>query len=147
VLWILTLVGRGPRSRPRPCRPCELARPLRHSPASGSASPACSACGTYPRPVRYGRSWGFPTYGKGPFESAGITVSVPLLGAFVVVCATEVVTAGLLWRGSRAGTRLALWLLPAELVFWTGFALPFGPPLALARTITIIYANRQRKTP
>lgn len=100
--------------------------------------------------VRTGDVWmfmGFPTYGKGPFETAGIPTSVPLLGAFVVVCTTEVITAGLLWRGSRAGTTLALWLLPAELIFWTGFALPFGPPLALARTITILYANRQPKTP
>ena len=90
---------------------------------------------------------GFPTYGKGPFETAGIPTSMPLQGAFVVVCTTEVVTASLLWRRSRAGTRLALWLLPAELIFWTGFALPFGPPLALARTITILYAYRQRKAP
>src|SRR5664279_2641803 len=44
---------------------------------------------------------GFPTYGKGPFETAGIPTSMPLQGAFVVVCTTEVVTASLLWRRSR----------------------------------------------
>ncbi len=100
--------------------------------------------------ARTGEVWtfmGFPTYGKGPFEAAGIPTSIPLLGAFVVVCAAEVFTAALLWRGSRAGMRASLGLLPAELIFWIGFALPFGPPVALARTIAILYATRQRKGP
>ena len=90
-------------------------------------------------------SMGFPTYGQGPFKTAGIPTSVPLLGAFVVVCAAEVVTAALLWRGTRAGMRLSLGLLPAELIFWIGFALPFGPPVAVARTIAILYATRHPK--
>ena len=100
--------------------------------------------------ARTGEVWtflGFPTYGKGPFEKAGVSTSVPLLGAFLVVCAAEVATAGLLWRRSPVGTRMALGLLPAELIFWAGFALPFGPPVALARTITILHANRQRRAP
>ncbi len=98
--------------------------------------------------ARTGEVWtflGFPTYGKGPLEKAGISTSVPLLGTFLVVCAAEVVTAGLLWRRSRAGTRMSLGLLPAELIFWAGFGLPFGPPLALARTVTIFYATHQER--
>lgn len=33
---------------------------------------------------------GFPTYGDGPFERAGILTTVPLLLGFVAVCAAEV---------------------------------------------------------
>ncbi len=44
----------------------------------------------------------------------------------------------LLWRGLRAGAVLAVALLPFELAFWIGFALPLGPPLGLARAILVI---------
>ena len=64
--------------------------------------------------------------------------TVPLLVAFLVVCGLEVVTGWLLWRGLRAGAVLAGALLPLELAFWIGFALPFGPPLGLARAILVI---------
>jgi hypothetical protein len=81
---------------------------------------------------------GFPTYGEGPFEGIGIRTTVPLLVAFLVVCVLEVVTGGLLWRGlRRAGAILAVVLLPFELAFWIGFALPFGPPLGLARVVLV----------
>ncbi len=59
---------------------------------------------------------------------------MPLLIVFALVCATEVVAVWLLWRGRRAGIVLALVLLPVEIAFWIGFALPFGPPLAVVRT-------------
>jgi hypothetical protein len=95
--------------------------------------------------IRYfsatGEVWtflGFPTYGGGPLERIGIPITVPLLVAFLVVCGLEVVTGWLLWRGLRAGAVLALALLPLELAFWIGFALPFGPPLGLARAILVI---------
>ena len=81
--------------------------------------------------IRYfsttGEVWtflGFPTYGGGPFESIGIRTTVPLLGAFLVVCGLEVVTGLLVWRGLRAGAVLAVALVPLELAFWMGFALP-----------------------
>lgn len=85
---------------------------------------------------------GFPTYGKGPFEKVGVATSTPLLGAFLVVCTAEVATAWLLWKRPRAGARVSHALLPAEFVFWTGFALPFGPILGLARTLSILSAGR-----
>jgi hypothetical protein len=44
--------------------------------------------------------------------------------AFLVVCGLKVVTGWLLWRGLRAGAVLAVALLPFELAFWIGFALP-----------------------
>ena len=96
---------------------------------------------------RTGEVWrflGFPTYGEGPFEEAGVPTSVPLLAAFAAVCAGEVTTGWLLWRRRRAGRRWAVALLPVELVFWWGFALPFGPPLGLARTALVLASWRRR---
>ena len=81
---------------------------------------------------------GFPTYGEGPFEAWGFPTSVALLLGFVGVCVAEVVVGGLLWRDAPTAHWLALSLLPVELVFWIGFALPFGPPLGVARTALVV---------
>lgn len=98
--------------------------------------------------VRYladhGTVWyflGFPTYGEGPFESAGLATSVPLLVAFVLLCGAEVVMGALLWRRRRAGEVLAWALLPAEVAFWTGFALPFGFLAGAGRTGVLLAAR------
>jgi hypothetical protein len=80
---------------------------------------------------------GFPAYGGGPFESVGLTTSVPLLGGFLGVCVLECVAGWLLWVGRRPGRSLSWALLPAELVFWVGFALPFGPVLGAARILLV----------
>jgi hypothetical protein len=63
-----------------------------------------------------------------------------LLVAFLVVCVAEVVVGWLLWQQSLAGAWLGLALLPMELVFWVGFALPFGFVLGAARTCLILVA-------
>jgi len=89
----------------------------------------------------HGAVWtlmGFPTYGGGPFEEIGIHTTVPLLVAFLLACAAEVVAACLLWNRLRSGAILALVLLPVELAFWIGFALPIGPAAKLARTVLIL---------
>jgi hypothetical protein len=94
--------------------------------------------------AEHGQVWtflGFPTYGGGPFEDIGLHTSVPLLGAFLIVCIAELVVGWLLWQRRRAGTMLALALLPAEFVFWIGFALPFGPPAGLTRTALVLVTN------
>jgi hypothetical protein len=91
--------------------------------------------------ARQGQVWtflGFPTYGGGPFERWGFPTSVPLLLGFVAVCAAEVVVGVLLWGGSTIAPWLALALLPVELLFWIGFALPFGPLLGFARTALVV---------
>ena len=91
--------------------------------------------------ARQGEVWtflGFPTYGDGPFERWGLPTSVALLLGFVAVCAAEVVVGVLLWRDATTAPWLALALLPVELVFWIGFALPFGPLLGLARTALVV---------
>jgi hypothetical protein len=40
---------------------------------------------------------GFPTYGGGPFEDAGIVTTVPLLVLILLVCMAELVVGWLLW--------------------------------------------------
>lgn len=91
----------------------------------------------------HGRVWtflGFPTYGDGPFEAVGIDTTIPLLAGFLAVCAAETIAGWTLWRGRRVGVVLALLLLPFELAFWIGFALPLGPMFGAARTAAVIAA-------
>lgn len=83
---------------------------------------------------------GFPTYGGGPFERIGIETSTPLLVCFLVVCAAEVAAGVLIWTGAPHAAVLSHLLLPFELAFWIGFALPFGPPLGLTRTVLLALA-------
>jgi hypothetical protein len=93
--------------------------------------------------ARHGEVWtflGFPTYGKGPFQQRGIETTVALLVTFVVVCVAEVAVGWLLWQEMKVGAWVALALLPVELLFWFGFALPFGFVLGLARTVLVLAA-------
>lgn len=93
--------------------------------------------------ARHGEVWtflGFPTYGDGPFARIGIETSVPLLVGFLLVCVAELVVGVLLWQELTVGAWAALILLPFELVFWTGFALPLGFVLGLARTALVVVA-------
>jgi hypothetical protein len=76
---------------------------------------------------------GFPTYGEGPFEQAGISTTVLLLAGFVAVCAAEVGLGAMLLGGWRPALWLSLALLPFELAYWTGFALPYGFVLGAGR--------------
>jgi hypothetical protein len=104
----------------------------------GFGLPGAYGAGYY---ARHGEVWtflGFPTYGDGPFERWGLATSVALLLGFVAVCAAEVVVGALLWRHAAPAPWMALALLPGELVFWIGFALPFGPLLGLARTVLVV---------
>jgi hypothetical protein len=92
---------------------------------------------------RSGEVWtflGFPTYGGGPFERAGISSTVLLISAFVAVCVAEVVVGVLLWVGAPHAALVSLLLLPFEMVFWIGFALPFGPPFGIARVVLALLA-------
>jgi hypothetical protein len=87
---------------------------------------------------------GFPAYGGGPFERWGIPTSVPLLAGFIAVCAAEIVVGVLLWFGRSIGLSLAIGLLPFELIYWIGFALPYGPILGAIRTIPLILVVTER---
>lgn len=91
--------------------------------------------------AKTGEVWtfmGFPTYGGGPFERIGLTSSVPLILGFVVVCAAEVALGVALWVGAPHAAAYGYALLPFELAYWIGFALPFGPPLGVARTVLLL---------
>ena len=83
---------------------------------------------------------GFPTYGGGPFERLGLPTSVPLLIGFVVVCLAEVIVGVMLLRDVPRATTVSYILLPLEFAYWIGFALPFGLPLGIARTILLLLA-------
>lgn len=93
--------------------------------------------------ARTGEVWtflGFPTYGGGPFEQLGLPTSVPLLIGFVLVCLTEVAVGVMLLLDVPHAATVSYLLLPFEFAFWIGFALPFGPPLGIARTILLLLA-------
>jgi hypothetical protein len=93
--------------------------------------------------ARTGEVWtfmGFPNYGGGPFERIGVPTSVPLLIGFVLVCMAEVAVGVMLLLGVPHAATASYLLLPIEVVFWIGFALPFGPPLGIARTILLLLA-------
>lgn len=86
--------------------------------------------------ARTGEVWtflGFPTYGGGPFEHVGLKTTIPLLGGFLVVCCAEVALGVLTLKRTPHARTLSYALLPVELAFWVGFALPIGPVLGLAR--------------
>ena len=68
----------------------------------------------------------------------GLKTTVPLLIAFLLVNVLEVVAGALLWGGARSGAILGFALLPVEAIFWWGFALPFGPLMAIARSILVV---------
>jgi hypothetical protein len=92
--------------------------------------------------ARAGEVWtflGFPTYGGGPFERIGLSTTVPLMLAFLLVCAAEVVVGVAVWVGAAHAASASYVLLPFELAFWIGFALPFGPVLGIPRTLIVLF--------
>lgn len=93
--------------------------------------------------ARTGEVWtfmGFPAYGGGPFEWIGLPSSVPLLIGFMLVCLAEVAVGVMLLLHVPHAATVGYLLLPFEFVFWIGFALPFGPPLGIARSILLLLA-------
>lgn len=89
-----------------------------------------------------GQVWtfmGFPTYGGGPFEHAGVQTSTALLVGFLSVCVAEVALAVMLWAGAPHAAAVGYALLVLELPFWIGFALPVGPLLGIARTGLLLW--------
>jgi hypothetical protein len=97
----------------------------------------------------HGRVWtflGFSTYGDGPFEKVGIHTSVPLLLAFLLVCAAELTLGWWLWHGRPGNRVFAALLLPVELVFWVGFALPLGPVVGFVRTALVLAGGRTTRS-
>jgi hypothetical protein len=44
----------------------------------------------------------------------------------------------MLWNADKGGAILSFVIIPVEMAFFIGFALPFGPPLVLLRIVLII---------
>lgn len=86
---------------------------------------------------------GLRAFGGGHFEGLGPSAFSGLLLAFLLVCTGEAVAGLLLWRGRRSGGMLSIALLPLGAIFWVGFALPFPPLNALARTAVILHQWRR----
>ena len=57
---------------------------------------------------------------------------------FLLVCVAEVILGWWLWRGRPRATALAWALLPFELAFWIGFALPYGFVFGAARAVVLL---------
>jgi hypothetical protein len=79
----------------------------------------------------------FPMYGGGLFERFSPEVFAVLLGLFTALCALEAYAGWLVWSGERLGALITLALLPVEVVFWAGFAVPFPPLIAIARLVLL----------
>lgn len=75
----------------------------------------------------------FPMYGGGLFDRLSPEFFAVLLGLFMAVCALQVYAGWLLWNGQLLGALIALAVVPIEVVFWVGFAVPFPPLIAVAR--------------
>jgi restriction endonuclease S subunit len=81
---------------------------------------------------------GFPTYGNGPFEKIDVYTTIPLLIGFLFVCALECISGWGLWSGEKGAAILSFAIIPVEMVFYIGFALPFGPLFLLIRSVFLL---------
>ena len=79
----------------------------------------------------------FPMYGGGLFDRFSPEVFAVLLGLFTAVCAFEAYAGWLLWNREPLGAVLTLVLLPFEIFFWVGFAVPFPPLIAIVRLVLL----------
>lgn len=82
----------------------------------------------------------FPMYGGGLFERWSPEVFTVLLALFASMSAVELFAGVLLWQGQQLGAILVLALLPFEILFWAGFALPIPPMLGVAR-LALLWAG------
>jgi hypothetical protein len=86
--------------------------------------------------------FGFRSLAGGPFEQLTAEQFTVLGWALVGVCALDVRSAALLWRGRRDGAVLAIATTPAALILAAGFALPFllvDVPIRVA----LVFAGRR----
>jgi hypothetical protein len=69
---------------------------------------------------------GNPTYGNGPFEAHGITVTVPVLLAFLGSCLVLAIGGAILLVPRTIGVVITLCGIAMCAPFWWGFDLPFA---------------------
>jgi len=75
---------------------------------------------------------------SGPFERLGLDSLIVAGLLFVVVSALKLLAAYGLAHGQREGAVLALILLGLSVIFWYGFALPFGPLVGLPELVLLV---------
>jgi hypothetical protein len=75
----------------------------------------------------------FDMYGGGVFDRFSPEAFAVVLGLFAALCALEAHAGWLLWNGERLGALMTLALVPIEVMFWAGFAVPIPPLFAIAR--------------
>jgi len=81
---------------------------------------------------------GFPTYGQGPFEKIGVHTTIPLMLGFLLTCVLECIAGWMLWQSDKGGAMLSIIIIPIEIFFYIGFALPFGPAMLLLRIVFLV---------
>ncbi len=79
---------------------------------------------------------------SGPFERLGLDGLIVAGLVFVVVSALKLLAAYWLAQAQRDGAVLALILLGLSVIFWYGFALPFGPLAGLIELALLLFAWR-----
>ena len=63
---------------------------------------------------------------SGPFEALGMDAMILLAILFSTINLLYILAGHWLWKSRRKGSMLAISLLALSVVFWLGFALPFG---------------------
>jgi len=106
--------------------------------AAGFAIPAPFVASFYLRERTLPSFMGlFSMYGGGLFDRFSPEAFAVLLGLFTALSALEVYAGWLLWNAEPLGARMTLVLLPFEVVFWVGFAVPFPPLFAIVRLVLL----------
>ena len=102
--------------------------------AAGFGAPAPFVASHYLRERQLPSFMGlFPMYGGGPLDRVSPEVFAVILGLFTALSALEAYAGWLLWNGETLGVWMTLAVLPIEVMFWIGFALPIPPVVAVLR--------------
>ena len=75
---------------------------------------------------------------SGPFEKLGLDGLIVAGLIFVVVSAFKILAAYWLWNSRLDGAVLELILLGLSVIFWYGFALPFGPVAGVPQVVLLV---------
>jgi hypothetical protein len=79
---------------------------------------------------------------SGPFEALGMDSLIVTGLLFVVVSLFKLLAAYWVWNSRMDGLVVQLILLSISAIFWYGFALPFGPPLAITQVVIMFFTWR-----
>jgi hypothetical protein len=77
---------------------------------------------------------------SGPFEALGLDSMIVAGLLFVAISMLKLLAAYWVWNLHLDGLILQLILLSLSAIFWYGFALPFGPPVAILQIMVMALA-------